>query len=248
MQKFQPSKLTQNRMESVAVNAGYITPHESLKVFNRFQCPKSPRNFALYHIYILISEKAILIVNWNWIAPQELILLSAQKFSVYQNGCVEFASVTTFHFISIVSSEFIRLLVDCAGRAAAAKVQELGLSRGNRRVQFAQLKGMADVLSLSLVHAGFRVSKVLPFGSVSEFIPFIVRRAEENRGLLGNTVTDRQYLRYVRPGHFEYACTWFNILKKLTPYPMEGLIPVYILCLEMYSVPITDNNLRLDLF
>jgi len=63
-------------------------------------------------------------------------------------------------------------------------------------VQFAQLKGMADVLSLSLVHAGFRVSKVLPFGSVPDFIPFIVRRAEENRGLLGNTVIDRQCLRY----------------------------------------------------
>ncbi|KAG0585708.1 hypothetical protein KC19_2G031600 [Ceratodon purpureus] len=82
-----------------------------------------------------------------------------------------------------------------SGRAAAAKVQELGFSRGNPRVQFAQLKGMADVLSLSLVHAGFRVSKMLPFGSVPEFIPFIVRRAEENRGLLGNTAIDRQYLR-----------------------------------------------------
>lgn len=82
-----------------------------------------------------------------------------------------------------------------SGRAAAAKVQELGLSRGNPRVQFGQLKGMADVLSLSLVHAGFRVSKVLPFGSVADFIPFIVRRAEENRGLLGNTVIDRQFLR-----------------------------------------------------
>lgn len=82
-----------------------------------------------------------------------------------------------------------------AGRAAAAKVEELGLSRGNPRIQFAQLKGMADVLSLSLVHAGFRVSKVLAFGSVPEFIPFIVRRAEENRGLLGNTSIDRQCLR-----------------------------------------------------
>lgn len=104
-----------------------------------------------------------------------------------------------FHFISLVLSEFCRLSRGCgrwfAGRAAAAKVQELGLSRGNPRLQFAQLKGMADVLSLSLVHAGFRVSKVLSFGSVSDFIPFIVRRAEENRGLLGNTVIDRQSLR-----------------------------------------------------
>jgi proline dehydrogenase len=72
-------------------------------------------------------------------------------------------------------------------------------------VQFAQLKGMADVLSLSLVHAGFRVSKMLPFGSVPEFIPFIVRRAEENRGLLGNTAIDRQCLRCDI-----YIMSWFS--------------------------------------
>lgn len=82
-----------------------------------------------------------------------------------------------------------------SGRKAAAKAQELGLSRGDLRVQFAQLKGMADMLSLSLAHASFRVSKYLPFGPVPEVIPYLVRRAEENRGLLGNTVHERQAIR-----------------------------------------------------
>ena len=83
-----------------------------------------------------------------------------------------------------------------AGRAAASKSQELGLSPGNPRLQFAQLKGMADVLSTSLTHAGFQVNKMLPFGTVPEFIPYIVRRAVENRGLLGNTLIDRQSIKY----------------------------------------------------
>ncbi len=42
-----------------------------------------------------------------------------------------------------------------AGGIAALKAEELGLSKEDPRLQFAQLKGMADVLSLALAHAGF---------------------------------------------------------------------------------------------
>ncbi|KAJ7559511.1 hypothetical protein O6H91_04G088700 [Diphasiastrum complanatum] len=82
-----------------------------------------------------------------------------------------------------------------SGRVAACKAQELGLVKGDSRLQFAQLKGMADGLSLALAHAGFQVSKYLPFGPVQQVIPYLIRRAEENRGLLGNAVGDRNRVR-----------------------------------------------------
>ncbi|KAH9572963.1 hypothetical protein CY35_02G179900 [Sphagnum magellanicum] len=82
-----------------------------------------------------------------------------------------------------------------SGRIAALKAEELGLSKEDPRLQFAQLKGMADVLSLALAHAGFRVSKYLAFGPVYQVVPYLVRRAQENRGLLGNTALERQFIR-----------------------------------------------------
>ncbi|EER94526.1 proline dehydrogenase 2, mitochondrial [Sorghum bicolor] len=82
-----------------------------------------------------------------------------------------------------------------SGKLAAARAQELGIPRGDRNLQFAQLMGMADGLSLSLRNAGFQVSKYLPYGPVEQIIPYLIRRAEENRGLLSASSFDRHLLR-----------------------------------------------------
>ncbi|KAL3685232.1 hypothetical protein R1sor_003254 [Riccia sorocarpa] len=82
-----------------------------------------------------------------------------------------------------------------SGKSAAKKILELGLDKRDPRIHFAQLKGMSDRLSLALARGGFNVNKYLPFGPVPHVIPYLVRRAEENRGLFGNTRIDRQSLR-----------------------------------------------------
>ncbi|XP_062201372.1 proline dehydrogenase 2, mitochondrial-like isoform X2 [Phragmites australis] len=82
-----------------------------------------------------------------------------------------------------------------SGQLAAARAQELGIAKGDQNLQFAQLMGMADGLSLSLRNAGFQVSKYLPYGPVDQIIPYLIRRAEENRGLLSSSSFDRQLLR-----------------------------------------------------
>ncbi|ONK57057.1 uncharacterized protein A4U43_C10F16170 [Asparagus officinalis] len=82
-----------------------------------------------------------------------------------------------------------------SGKAAAAKAEELGISKGNRNLQFAQLMGMADGLSLGLKNTGFQVNKYLPYGTVDQVIPYLLRRAEENRGMLSASTLDRDILR-----------------------------------------------------
>ncbi|KAK9683270.1 hypothetical protein RND81_10G128100 [Saponaria officinalis] len=81
-----------------------------------------------------------------------------------------------------------------SGELAAKKARDLGITKENDRLQFAQLYGMSEALSYGLANAGFQVSKYLTFGPVEEVIPYLLRRAEENRGLLSSSSLDRQLM------------------------------------------------------
>nr|AFK36144.1 unknown [Medicago truncatula] len=82
-----------------------------------------------------------------------------------------------------------------SGKLAAAKAYEIGIGKVNHKLEFAQLCGMSDALSFGLSNAGFRVSKYMPFGPVEMVMPYLLRRAEENRGLLAASGFDRQLIR-----------------------------------------------------
>jgi len=55
---------------------------------------------------------------------------------------------------------------------------------------FAQLYGMGDFLSYNLAHGGYKVSKYLPYGPLAEVMPYLFRRAEENKSLTGETTRE----------------------------------------------------------
>lgn len=81
------------------------------------------------------------------------------------------------------------------GKLAAAKAHDLGIGKVNQKLEFAQLYGMADSLSFGLSNAGFQVSKYMPFGPVDVVMPYLLRRAEENRGMLSSSNLDRRLMR-----------------------------------------------------
>ena len=61
-------------------------------------------------------------------------------------------------------------------------------------LHFSQLYGMSDNLTFNLADAGFKVSKYLPFGPLSEVIPYLMRRAQENSSLSGQTGRELELL------------------------------------------------------
>jgi len=64
---------------------------------------------------------------------------------------------------------------------------ELGLSKSDERVWFGQLYGMSDHISFNLAAEGYNVAKYIPFGPVKDVMPYLIRRAEENTSVAGQT-------------------------------------------------------------
>jgi proline dehydrogenase len=61
------------------------------------------------------------------------------------------------------------------------------IDKSDKRVYFAQLLGMSDHISYNLSNAGFQVAKYVPYGPVQEVLPYLLRRADENTSVAGQT-------------------------------------------------------------
>ena len=66
-------------------------------------------------------------------------------------------------------------------------IESSGYSKNDPRLWFGQLFGMSDNISFNLANQGFNVAKYLPFGPVKDVMPYLIRRAEENTSVAGQT-------------------------------------------------------------
>ena len=82
----------------------------------------------------------------------------------------------------------------CAGthnEESSLKLSQLmtqqSISPANSRFYFSQLLGMSDHISYNLANEGYNVAKYVPFGPIREVMPYLLRRADENTSVAGQT-------------------------------------------------------------
>ncbi len=73
-------------------------------------------------------------------------------------------------------------------------IEKKGIDRNDPRVWFGQLLGMSDHITFNLAKEGYNTSKYIPFGPVKDVMPYLIRRAEENTSVAGQTSRELELL------------------------------------------------------
>jgi proline dehydrogenase len=85
-------------------------------------------------------------------------------------------------------------LAICAGshnehssRYLTELMKEKNIPNNHPHIYFSQLLGMSDHISYNLAKLGYNVAKYVPYGPVREVLPYLIRRAQENTSVKGQT-------------------------------------------------------------
>lgn len=78
---------------------------------------------------------------------------------------------------------------------AIEHINKTKLSTNDERIWFGQLYGMSDHISYNLAARNYNVAKYIPFGPVKDVMPYLIRRAEENTSVAGQTSRELSLLK-----------------------------------------------------
>ncbi len=67
----------------------------------------------------------------------------------------------------------------------AELIEQLGVPKNHPNINFCQLYGMSDHITFNLAKTGFNAAKYVPYGSVKDVVPYLIRRAQENSSVTG---------------------------------------------------------------
>lgn len=169
---------------------------EKAIVYNTYQLYRKDRLAYLKHSFKLASEGSYFLgaklVRGAYMEKERA--RAAEKgypspiHDTKQHSDIDYDAAIVF------CTEHLDRISVCAGthnEASSMKLAELmqkkNIQPSDRHIYFSQLLGMSDHISYNLANAGYNVAKYVPYGPVREVLPYLIRRAQENTSVKGQT-------------------------------------------------------------
>jgi proline dehydrogenase len=179
-----------NKQKTIVFNTSQMYRHDRLEYLERLKNIAEKENFLIgiklvRGAYIEKENKRA--IKNNYRSPicdsKELTDLNFNKGASYI-----LLNLNTFSLFSGThNEESIYKIIDI--------MKSNNVDNGNQKIWFGQLYGMSDNISFNLANEGFNAIKYLPFGPIKEVIPYLIRRADENTSVKGQTSRELELIK-----------------------------------------------------
>ncbi|MDT0678092.1 proline dehydrogenase family protein [Autumnicola musiva] len=169
---------------------------EEAIIFNTLQCYRWDRIDYLKELHSIAKKEGFKIgakiVRGAYMEKENR---RARKLGKQSPIC-ETKEATDVNFNSVMAycldhleeiSVFIGTHNEISNYLALQIMEDRGISKDDPRVWFSQLYGMSDQISYNLANKKYNTAKLVPFGPVKDVVPYLLRRAEENSSVKGQT-------------------------------------------------------------
>jgi proline dehydrogenase len=173
---------TFNKTKAVVFNTLQLYRHDRLQFLKDSYTAAAERNFILGAKLVrgaYMEKERNRAAAMNYPSPIQPDKASSDRdYNAALEFCVEHLDIISMIVAS--HNEYSNLY-------ATQLLDRKGIAHHHPHVHFSQLYGMSDNITFNLAKSGCSVSKYLPFGPIKDVVPYLMRRAQENSSVAGQT-------------------------------------------------------------
>lgn len=171
-----------NKQKAIVFNTVQLYRHDRLE-FTKASCEKAKQNGFKLGLKLVrgayMEKERDRAAEMNYPSP---IQTDKESTDHDYNAALEFClkNIDTVSICAGSHNEESALFL-------AGLLEKNNISKNDKRIYFAQLLGMSDHISFNLSADSYNVAKYVPYGPVKEVLPYLIRRAQENTSVKGQT-------------------------------------------------------------